>query len=366
MARPAPGELPIAVLPRVLGELPIADLPRVLTCKAAIKWVHYIHDPLGILNGVITPARIMLDDLQNRYFWDDRWTTDEEQKFIALSKEIMKTDGQIRRNYSFDIQEPVRLHVFCYASNTWIGCKAFITQGNSSTVVASKAGKPAKRLGPILTKPYRELLAMVRGAVMVNLLTETYKHYYKLESHLWSSSQTALSWHANNQKVGPSERSFVHNRLTLIHKHCADTPMHYVVAKQNPAKAVAQGTTADEVLDKNSLYWNGPSCMYEDKINPFTPKENRTDELTDSIVALCLNPESKEKWRPFWQNDPEQTITPTIAKRKLDRHDFATYCRRETPAIAKHKLDRHDFATYCRQEAIKSDETTNTSVKHNG
>ena len=259
------------------------DNNGVVTRRSMLQWTPRHFDPLGILEGVVMPARAFQfrDEIYENYQWDEPLSEKHKGEFLALANEITRCiELTIPRHHDFDPGRNIGLHVFSDASVSWGGCCAYLTQDGKSTLVASKAKKPSKRLQANLTIPKRELEAMVLGAKMLNTLRNTYKNIYPhIEPHLWSDSQIVLHWQTNQKKIG----AFVDNRVRLINDLIKQTPLHYVDTGENPSDPVSRGMTAEEFLNKNSLFWTGPPVMHEDQIPCFKPEKEE-----DTLVAITL------------------------------------------------------------------------------
>ena len=255
--------------------------PERLTRRKALQWLHGRFDPLGILEGLVMPGRALLASIWSKYEWDEPFSTEDKTKFDEIFQEITTAvqNLAINRLHNFDKERQIRLHVFADASKDWNGCLAYLSQDGKSELVGSKAKKPSKRLEPNLTIPKRELEALLLGAKMMVELRKTYKDIYPLlECHLYSDSQIVLWQLANDQKP---HKAFVKNRVRLIKEMCGDVPTHYIITTENPADAVSRGLTAEEILDKESLFWTGPSIMHNSEIVPFK-------EAPDEIVAVAV------------------------------------------------------------------------------
>ena len=206
--------------------LPLAGVddvvPKKFIKREVLSLLSKIYDPSGLVSPVVTPLKIIVQDL-----WKEKvgWDVEFNQEFRSRVEEVLKGfsgGNHLRVNrwlgVSPSLQEytKVSLHVFTDASSRAYAVAAYLRvadDGGKVTVnlVASKC-RPAPSNGE--TIPCLELLGVLLGARLLNSLRKEYKDFLKIDAELlWTDSSVVLAWINQGARVGGV---FVANRVEEI------------------------------------------------------------------------------------------------------------------------------------------------------
>ena len=132
-----------------------------ITKREVLKDTCKLFDPLGITSPVTVRAKVFMQTLwQLRIGWDEPLDTALQEEWNIILTDLQQLSGLAinRRYFQAFITEEMQLHVFVDASMKAYGAVAFLTSGDSATLVMAK-----NRVAPLntLTLPKLELMAAV-------------------------------------------------------------------------------------------------------------------------------------------------------------------------------------------------------------
>jgi hypothetical protein len=238
-----------------------AEIPdRPSTKRGMLSAVSSIYDPLGLVAPMVLCPKLLLQELSRiRTGWDDpvsplllsRWNN-----WLA-SLDALRTINYPRCFTFFGQQAHRQLHVFSDSSEYAYGACAYLRCSlGDQTAVTLIMGK--SRLAPMhqVTIPRLELAAAALASQMRNQILD----YLDIEVHqvvMWSDSQVTLGYINNRSR---RFKTYVANRLAIVHENSDVSEWRYVPTKANPADLASRGFSAsDEVSLK--LWQHGPEFL---------------------------------------------------------------------------------------------------------
>ena len=265
------------------------------TRRGYLGHVSKIYDPLGFVQPFLLPARRILQDLCSEgYGWDDEITgnlKDEFEKWLVVLPELNKLT--VPRCYKPEgfVPKTVQLHVFCDASNIGYGAVAYLRLEDVSGNVHCAFVKGASRVSPKkpVTIPRLELIAAVSAAELGRTVLKELD-YTVDDTFYWSDSLTVL-YMLNN--CSQRFKTFVANRISLIHSCSKISQWNHVGSKSNPADIASRGLMPDKLASAD-LWFHGPEFLWKhDSHWPKFPtcavKSYNASKITCEIKANYIN-----------------------------------------------------------------------------
>ena len=174
--------------------LPLAGVddivPKKLTKREVLSLLSKIYDPSGLVSPVVTPLKIIVQDL-----WKEKVGWDEEvnQEFRSRVEEVLKGfagGNHLRVNrwlgVTTSLQEYTRvsLHVFTDASSRAYAAAAYLRVADNEGKVTVNLVASKCRLAPSNgeTIPRLELLGALLGALLLNSLRKEHKDFLKIDA----------------------------------------------------------------------------------------------------------------------------------------------------------------------------------------
>ena len=316
--------------------LPLAGVddivPKKLTKREVLSLLSKIYDPSGLVSPVVTPLKIIVQDL-----WKEKVGWDEEvnQEFRSRVEEVLKGfsgGNHLRVNrwlgVTPSLQEHTRvsLHVFTDASSRAYAAAAYLRVADDEGKVTVNLVASKCRLAPPNgeTIPRLELLGALLGARLLNSLRKEYKDFLKIDAEfLWTDSSVVLAWINQGPRVGGV---FVANRVEEI--TAVGGVWSWVPTDENPADLPTRGTTVSQ-LSVRRIWWNGPYWLSAPEAEwPKHPRNDTnvtmgmmaiTDSLKPEYLEDIVDPHRTSKylrtlrsvgWILRWRSSTKNTQTP--------------------------------------------------------
>lgn len=242
----------------------LADKP--LTRRGILSIVSSIFDPLGLVAPVLLRAKAVIQDLcRQKLAWDDpiphKYHTEWRNWLSSLPG---LEDVSISRCYKSALTGTIvntQLHVFCDGSLQGYGACAYLRLTDTHGVVSSTLILGKSRLAPIkqISIPRLEL----SGAVVACRLYEKIADELEMkvdEVTFWTDSTIVLGYINNQSK---RFKTFVGNRLAIIHDVTTPDQWHHVDTKSNPADIASRGINARDA-DSMNIWLHGPQFLLQD------------------------------------------------------------------------------------------------------
>ncbi|XP_054742580.1 uncharacterized protein LOC129247471 [Anastrepha obliqua] len=235
----------------------------VLTKREILSAIAKLFDPLGWLAPIIITAKIIMQNIWlEGTDWDDTVsavTLDRWQTFMQNYGEI--DNIRIPRWVHYSPADDAEIHGFCDASEKAYAAAVYLRVKKRDQVYLNLL-LAKTRVAPVKTisLPRLELCGAVLLADIIETVTENLNLAH-LDVHLWTDSTIVLAW---IRKPPCSWSTFVAHRVTKIVEKVGNNNWRHVDSASNPADLASRGLPAKELVH-NSLWWQGPSYLQEDK-----------------------------------------------------------------------------------------------------
>ena len=273
-----------------------ADLP--VTKRTILSIAATLFDPLGFVAPVTLMPKLLMQELCRLHLdWDDQAPENIQEDWKNWLEELPSLkDICVPRCFKpkvFRNEIPNEIHHFCDASEKGYGAVSYLKMSdeNNHARISFLIGK--SRLAPLkpMTIPRLELC----GAVLAARLHEVFMRETDLKINkvfFWCDSMTVLGYIRNTTS---RYKSFVANRLAVIHDLTEVHQWHHVDGTMNPADLASRGIVASE-REKIQFWLQGPAFL-RDKVYPESEaKSSLSDELEredEGHVLASTNLESQ-------------------------------------------------------------------------
>ena len=283
-----------------------ADLP--VTKRTILSVAATLFDPLGFVAPVTLIPKLLMQELCRQHLdWDD----EAPENVKELWRNWLEDLPSLKHNCVQRCFKPkdcrgeltTELHHFCDASEKRYGAVSYLKTSDKNDHVRISFLMGKSRLAPLkqMTIPRLELC----GAVLAARLHEV----FALETDLridkvffWCDSMTVLGYIRNTTS---RYKSFVANRLAVIHDLSEVNQWRHIEGTSNPADLASRGIAATDE-DMLNLWLNGPaflkdanypvekeSCFNRDKISDEDEKTadvmvtSKSEHLINSLIHRC-------------------------------------------------------------------------------
>ena len=246
---------------------------EVNTRREILSLVSSIYDPLGMACPLVLPAKKLLQELcRQGHGWDDKILETELSSLQEWVDNLPKLNNiavpRCIKPAGFGDPNSIQIHNFSDASEEGYGAASYLrlvdTKGNiSCTLLLGKS-----RVAPLktVTIPRLELTA----ATVAVKLSKQVQEEIDLPLHqvtFWTDSMIVLQYLRNETR---RFRTFVANRLAIIHESTSPHQWRFVASPSNPADDASRGIKPYESR-KIERWLKGPQFLREDE--QFWPKQ---------------------------------------------------------------------------------------------
>ena len=261
------------------------------TRRRVLSAVSRIFDPLGLIAPITLSAKVLLQDLTRMHLsWDESIPTEQQTTWDVWQEQMATldrlsfprcisglSDDVVR--HSIDVK--YQLHIFCDASQVAFGACAYLRVSSDEEAKCHLIlGK--SRVAPIrpLTVPRLELAA----AALASRLRQQLKclELPLQKTIMWSDSNIVLGYiHNTTQRY----KTFVANRLAVIHDSTSPDEWRHVPSRLNPADLASRGV---KMTDAASLHmWTeGPAFLKRSEEEwPKQQAPKRTENDAEALVC---------------------------------------------------------------------------------
>ncbi|XP_060605456.1 uncharacterized protein LOC132757974 [Ruditapes philippinarum] len=275
---------------------------RPLTRRGMLSMISSVYDPLGFLAPFMLQAKNILKDMCRLGLgWDDPVPEKVVERWCLWLKDVEKlSDFNVTRCLKpshFKEIKTASLHHFSDASETGYGIVTYLRMVDSkdrmhcSFVIGKSRVSPLKQV----TIPRLELTAAT-VAVRTDKMLKSEIDFQLNDSVFWTDSMSVIRYIRNTSS---RFRTFVANRLSVIHEGSNPDQWHYVSTKLNPADVASRGIPVDDLLK----HWiNAPSFLSQPEL-PVSPtqipdsvpdddpevKKINMQKSTDSVTREVVN-----------------------------------------------------------------------------
>ncbi|XP_064635230.1 uncharacterized protein LOC135492608 [Lineus longissimus] len=270
--------------------LKLLEKSKPATRRGILSLTSSLYDPLGLLSPIILKAKIILQDLcRLKLGWDEEIP---EQKLFEWQSWL----GDLGKISNFEVDRCIKpkdfgeiksaqLCHFSDASGVGYGVVSFLRIINASGRIHCVLIFSKSRVAPLkeVTIPRMELKAAT-VAVRVDTMLKRELGIPLEMSHFWTDSTSVLKYIRNKNT---RFKTFVANRIQVIHDGSLPCQRHYIDTKSNSADVTSRGQSAEEFM-KNETWLRGPEFLC-------TPEEDwpTYPDVPDSIPLDKADPEVK-------------------------------------------------------------------------
>ncbi|XP_063993399.1 uncharacterized protein LOC135171041 [Diachasmimorpha longicaudata] len=259
-----------------------------ITMRTIASDVARIFDPLGLLNPVVTHAKIIQQELWRlKLNWDDSTPAEIHTRWNEFASQLpLLNEMQFKRQVITNLQN-LEVHGFCDASQNAYGACIYLRSVENNEKIQVNLYCAKSRITPLKgthTIPRLELCAMELLSNLYNIVKKATNITPEREI-FWSDSTVALHW----IKTSPHLlQRFVANRVARIQETTKHVDWRHVRTHDNPADAVSRGQLSSDFL-KNELWLHGPKWLRLPENHwPYLHIE-RPSELPEFKKATCLH-----------------------------------------------------------------------------
>ena len=233
--------------------------PKKCTRRNMLAIIHKTYDPLGIIQPFLLPARRLLQEACAKGLdWDEPMSSEDwETWFNSLPNlQSISFDRSFKRlNCAISTME---LHVFCDAAERGYGACAYLRVEYCDNTVCCNFVCGKSRVAPLkpLTIPRLELTAAVVAAKLGNTICREMQCSFSRVVY-WSDAIVVLRYLNNTSS---RYKTFVANRINIVHSMTSVSQWRYVPTSLNPADIASRGVSPDKVADAD-LWFTGPKFL---------------------------------------------------------------------------------------------------------
>ena len=223
----------------------IADRP--FTRRGILSVVSSIFDPLGLVSPIMLRAKAIIQHLcRMKLGWDDEipqvYQT-EWQNWLGTLPHLQNISvNRCFKSQGFGDIKNAQLHLFSDGSELGYGASAYLRLVDVYDNVTCSLVIGKSRLAPIkqVSIPRLELSGAVVACRLYSLLSDELQ--IKLDQvNFWTDSMIVLGYIKN---VSRRFKTFVGNRLSVIHETTSPGQWRYVESNLNPADKASRGIDA--------------------------------------------------------------------------------------------------------------------------
>ncbi|XP_072046826.1 uncharacterized protein [Amphiura filiformis] len=253
-------------------QITVKDRPP--TRRGILSVVSSVYDPLGFISPAILPAKQLMQELcKLKIGWDEEIPGAHLRMWQQWIAELPKLEHlTVDRCYKpphFGKVKSTQLHHFSDASLKGYGTVSYLRSENEDGDIHCALVIAKARVAPVkqVTVPRLELNAST-VAVRVNTMIQHELDIPINKTVFWTDSMTVLRY-INNEAA--RFKTFVANRLGVIHDGSHASQWRYVPTKDNPADDSSRGLSIDQLLTTDrwlkgpKFLWSGeeewPACQ---------------------------------------------------------------------------------------------------------
>ena len=270
----------------------ISKLPesRNFSKRTFLSLMAAVFDPLGFLSPFIIKAKIIMQELWLEGLnWDDklpleingklqRWCDDLEiLSVIRIPRCVRLSRCPISMS----------LHLFSDASKEAMATVAYARTKYESGDICVRLIASKSKVAPlrVTSIPRLELMGATMSVRLASILAPIFE-VQEQDVYYWTDSMNVLWWISRRSKT---LKTFVANRVGVIHRGSKPHQWRHVSGKTNPADLASRGTTIEE-LEEAKIWWNGPDFL------------NKEPNEWPEKLAVAATPSAKKEESQKWKN----------------------------------------------------------------
>ncbi len=244
----------------------LTNMNAVITKRTVLSTMSTVYDVFGFLAPYLITVKILMQVIWRlKVGWDIELQQPIKDAFLKWMAEMDNIKYLPIPRFMFPNRKnkKVSVHGFSDASEKAYGAVIYMCYEDAAGLFETTFVISKTRVAPLKTQTIArlELMAAVILAKLVDYVikqcTVPGSDLEVEDVHLWSDSEITLAWIS---KPSTTWKQFVRNRVQQIHQLTETMTWNHCPGKDNPADLLSRGTTLKE-LEKNDLYWHGPSWL---------------------------------------------------------------------------------------------------------
>ena len=267
-------------------------LEKPLSRKVILTDVMSAYDLDGRASAFTLPGKKVLQELTaEKKGWDEEVSTAHTKRYEEWKSDMaLLEDIDVPRCFTpADFGDTVSrgLHCFSDASETGYGQVSYLRSVNADGKIHVSQVTAKARVAPLksITIPRLELTAGTVSVKVAAMLQEELD-FADLPTTYWTDSNIVLGY-INNE--GKRFRTYVANRLNLIHTYSSKDQWRYVNTDDNPADYASRGLSP-KCESKVRVWFDGPDFLWMNEehwpANKVDPVEDDDVEVKPSVLAV--------------------------------------------------------------------------------
>lgn len=191
--------------------------------------------------------------------WNDEITGKVKSDWLKIYSNLpLLNEFKIKRWLHTGKNSKIQIHAFCDASEKAYGIAIYVRVVDDNGVTFCSLLSSKSRVAPIkqISIPRLELLAAVMLADQLEIILKTCE-FNTSSVTLWSDSLIVLYWIKNQTN---ELKTFVSNRIKIIHEKTKHFQWKHVRSADNPADLVSRGLEVQDFL-RSELWLYGPTWL---------------------------------------------------------------------------------------------------------
>ena len=257
------------------------NLPTTISKRIILSQLAEIFDPFGWLGPVVVRGKIIIQELWVlKVGWDDAVPEQIGIEWCKLKNELKSLES-IKINRFVGDAKNAYLCCFADASVKAYGaCVYLVSNGKSELLMSKSRVAPLK----VISLARLELCAAVLAARILKFVIEIME-IPEERSFLWTDSTIVLAWLA---KPSYNWLTFVANRVSEVHTLVPKCKWFHIKSSENPADVISRGINPIGLVS-NTLWWNGPSIILENKFDEENMSFFRTELDAKPMINTTCN-----------------------------------------------------------------------------
>lgn len=269
---------------KIKFKVKIADQP--LTRRGILSIVSSIFDPLGLVSPITLRAKAIVQNLcRQKLGWDDQiplMNQIEWKNWLGTLPHLENVSvNRCFKPKGFGNITNAQLHLFSDGSELGYGACAYLRLVDDQDNITCTLVIGKSRLAPIkqMSIPRLELSGAVVSCRLYRLLTDEME--LKLDQvTFWTDSMIVLGYIKN---VSRRFKTFVGNRLSIIHDATSPDQWRHIESNSNPADIASRGIDASD-NESLSVWLNGPDFIWHDSVH--WPQQQLPHEVVEDDVEV--------------------------------------------------------------------------------
>ena len=238
------------------------------------------------MSPITLRAKAIIQNLcRQKLQWDDKISKVDENKWKIWLNSLLHLDNvavkRCFKPHDFGSIQSSQLHLFADGSEIGYGACAYLRLADQQCNISCSLVIGKARLAPIkqMSIPRLELSGAVLACRLYRFLTNELEITID-QVTFWTDSMIVLGYIKN---VSRRFKTFVGNRLSVIHDATSPDQWHYVDSSLNPVDIASRGIDAND-KENLKIWLNGPEFLSHD--SDHWPHEQVTTEVAEDDIEL--------------------------------------------------------------------------------